>query len=436
MSIGRARAASLTTSRFVEEDLRSLAAYVQAAVEALDQPPGDVAGGKGAAHRHAEALDVLRRVAWHLAAPPSPSLAGAALIAADQKAFSAPPRRSTFLQVRSRLEASALEALLRETLDGGARIRIEQVTQLVGGRSKLTAIVAQSGCATLPGEFVLRQDWASAVTGTSVATEHALLERISAVGIRTPQPYHFEPSPEPLGGAFMLMERAVGATCGDLFQPPADPRLALDLAEELGRLHRVSVDSFANLPGIELRDHGPEQLAPRLARLAATTEALGQSSAVIRQAIERLARDLPAISGAVALVHGDLGFHNILVEDGRISALLDWEFAHLGHPAEDLGYIRGDIEQMVEWEEFIGTYRAAGGPAVTEQAVHFYQLWGMIRLYALLVQGRAALRAGLVQDVGVARMCAELIPRLIERLSGALDQPIAEMESPESTIQT
>ncbi|HEX8584587.1 MAG TPA: phosphotransferase family protein [Allosphingosinicella sp.] len=425
MSTGRARAASATTSRFVEEDLRSLAAYVQAAVAALDQPPGDVPQGTSAAHRHAEALEVLRRVAWHLAAPPSPSLAGAALIAADQKAFSAPPRQSTFLQVRSRFEAATLEALLRETLAGGAQIRIEEVKQLVGGRSKLTAIVAQSGCATLPGEIVLRQDWASAVTGTSVATEHALLQRISANGIRTPKPFHFEPSPEPLGGAFMLMERAAGATCGDLFQPPVDPRLALDLAEELGRLHRLSADTFANLPGMELRDHGPEQLAPRLARLAATTEALGQSSAVIRQAIEQLRQTIPAIGGPVALIHADLGFHNILVENGRVSALLDWEFAHLGHPAEDLGYIRGDIEQMVPWDAFIATYRAAGGPAVTEEAVNFYQLWGMIRLYAMLVQGRAALRAGLVQDVGVARMCADWIPRLIERLSGALDRPEA-----------
>ena len=44
--------------------------------------------------------------------------------------------------------------------------------------------------------------------------------------------------------------------------------------------------------------------------------------------------------GTVRLVHGDFGVHNCLVvPEGRISAVLDWEVASLGDPLSDLAYL-------------------------------------------------------------------------------------------------
>jgi aminoglycoside phosphotransferase (APT) family kinase protein len=42
-------------------------------------------------------------------------------------------------------------------------------------------------------------------------------------------------------------------------------------------------------------------------------------------------------SGEV-VVHGDFGPQNVLFEGDHISALLDWEFAHVGQPVEDLAW--------------------------------------------------------------------------------------------------
>lgn len=42
-------------------------------------------------------------------------------------------------------------------------------------------------------------------------------------------------------------------------------------------------------------------------------------------------------SGAV-IVHGDFGPQNMLVHAGRISALVDWEFAHVGQRVEDIAW--------------------------------------------------------------------------------------------------
>lgn len=41
---------------------------------------------------------------------------------------------------------------------------------------------------------------------------------------------------------------------------------------------------------------------------------------------------------SVSIVHGDYRIGNFLVEDGRITSILDWELARLGDPVEDLGW--------------------------------------------------------------------------------------------------
>jgi aminoglycoside phosphotransferase (APT) family kinase protein len=40
------------------------------------------------------------------------------------------------------------------------------------------------------------------------------------------------------------------------------------------------------------------------------------------------------------LAHGDLWWGNLLVHDGRISAIVDWEFLSVGDAAWDLGTMR------------------------------------------------------------------------------------------------
>jgi len=48
---------------------------------------------------------------------------------------------------------------------------------------------------------------------------------------------------------------------------------------------------------------------------------------------------VPGLAGdGPVLVHGDFGPQNVLIEDNRITALVDWEFAHIGQPVEDLAW--------------------------------------------------------------------------------------------------
>jgi aminoglycoside phosphotransferase (APT) family kinase protein len=48
---------------------------------------------------------------------------------------------------------------------------------------------------------------------------------------------------------------------------------------------------------------------------------------------------VPGLAGAgTVIVHGDYGPQNVLIRAGEVSALVDWESAHVGQPVEDLAW--------------------------------------------------------------------------------------------------
>ncbi len=63
-----------------------------------------------------------------------------------------------------------------------------------------------------------------------------------------------------------------------------------------------------------------------------------------------------------------------------IAGLLDWEFSHVGDVAEDLAYARPFIEQVLSWAEFEQLYRAHGGAEVDPGAIHFWGVFGLLRI--------------------------------------------------------
>ena len=72
-----------------------------------------------------------------------------------------------------------------------------------------------------------------------------------------------------------------------------------------------------------------------------------------------LAESMPEQIGA-AIVHGDYRLGNMIVGDGRIQAVLDWELCTLGDPLADVGYLLNSWIQPGEVEDDLAP-TAAGG---------------------------------------------------------------------------
>lgn len=323
----------------------------------------------------------------------------------------------------------AIEAYLRGHPMGGAGLRVTAAKRLSGGRSKQTLLISQEGSAHLPPTFVVRQDWLAAQqewakdATSAVQTEFEVLKFAFGLGMRVPEPLFVEPNPSALGAPFLVVAPMPGKQEGDLFFPPTSEALALQVAEQMAILHRATsqqVSDLAEVAKLRLRSHSIDDLRTTLASWREFVARFDAPSHTIAVGLDWLEHHLPADPGHIGVVHGDIGFHNLLVDGEHLTAVLDWEMAHLGAAAQDLGYVRSGIEKMTRWDTFLAAYRAAGGPEVNAEAVDFYTLWGSLWLYTTLLQARAGLVAGMLRDSEVAVFCVHFMPVLRQRISTEL----------------
>jgi aminoglycoside phosphotransferase (APT) family kinase protein len=316
------------------------------------------------------------------------------------------------------LDPAALEAYLRGHPLGGPGYSLMHSRILSGGRCKLTALVESIGEGALPPAMILRQDWDGGATDTTVADEFELLALLHHEGLLVPRPYLLEPAESAVGLPFMLMERMTGGLNAGLFEPPADPGLARQLAAQIGRLHAIPAERL-NLLGLRAEPEGDPQTV--LDGFAQDHHEIGIASAIVDAALEWLRANLALFGAERCLIHNDLGFHNCLTEGDRLTAVLDWELAQIGHPAADLGYVKHFAVRMMPWEDFLAAYREAGGWSDSAATLRFHTIWNAVRLYGLIMRARAAIAAGHVRDIEISHACADNLVLLLIFLGGELE---------------
>lgn len=262
-----------------------------------------------------------------------------------------------------------LENWLRDHGHIAPQARVTSLRRLMGGYSKVTFIATVCNGV---GErtVVIRKDSPGLPTGSSVASEFPILQEMSAIGMPVPPPLWIEPEASLCGGAFMGVGFAKGTPANQIV--PTDPEIcslwAQSMAEALGLLHARSA-----LPDSDVRVSLAAEIDDLEARMLARERAPHPGLLIglrwLRRNIDRLA-DRPACR-----IHGDVGFHNMLMDENRIVALLDWEFSRIGDPVEDLASIKPFMDQIGCWEDFYSTYQAAGGFTMDQAAEDYFSVW-------------------------------------------------------------
>ncbi len=116
--------------------------------------------------------------------------------------------------------------------------------------------------------------------------------------------------------------------------PQYGPRLAAELGAALARIHAIRI------PNPELSVLPIPLLPParaETAKLKTALEGASQARPALDYALSWLDSNAPH-TRQLCLVHGDFRTGNYMIEDGHLSAILDWEFAHWGDPLEDIGW--------------------------------------------------------------------------------------------------
>lgn len=90
---------------------------------------------------------------------------------------------------------------------------------------------------------------------------------------------------------------------------------------------------------------------------------------------------MPEDNRPAVLVQGDAGPGNFLYQGERITGLVDWEVAHLGHPLEDLGCIlaRSLVQPFASADRLLNLYREATGENWTKSELIYSTILVMAR---------------------------------------------------------
>ena len=158
--------------------------------------------------------------------------------------------------------------------------------------------------------------------------EAALIRAAESAGVTAPEVL-VELTPDDGIGSGFVMRCLPGTPDPAVILASQDPAALLSgLARELAAIHRIPV---AGLPAPAM------DTAAALDELKARFLSYGGDRPILALAVRWLERNLPAPTPP-RLVHGDFRLGNLLVHQGRLSGVLDWELAHLGDPHEDLAY--------------------------------------------------------------------------------------------------
>jgi aminoglycoside phosphotransferase (APT) family kinase protein len=284
-----------------------------------------------------------------------------------------------------------LEAFVAAHLDGAREVRVVDVAPItsVGNARQAWAFdvtwIDGGGAHRVECVMLLKAD--AGQLETLVGPEFHTVRALWGSGVPVARALWVDESGSVLGNPFLVTERVTGTADMSLLRRPVDDRdaraVAVDLARVAAKLHDVDWQA------LDVARH----LTPGRVDDAATTQLDYWEELFLRQRLEPLPvavfafgwlRDHLPPTRRVSIVHGDLRFGNLLYEQGRITALLDWEMVHLGDPVEDLAWAYRSLwslEKFLPLDEFLAEYVAAGATRTPVARDHFlfWRLFGELK---------------------------------------------------------
>jgi aminoglycoside phosphotransferase (APT) family kinase protein len=201
----------------------------------------------------------------------------------------------------------------------------------------------------------------------------------------------------------LLVTSFVPGERGDLLVPALDDAAAGVLGRHLGLLAAalsgmptVKAGPFVD-PSLAIGDFG---LADGLSGFVDDhASLLGWEASTLDglRSVAREAQELLDSVGRTCLVHSDLNPKNVLVDPAtlEVTALLDWEFAHAGHPSTDLGnLLRFDRRPAYADSVLAASCERHGtDPAETLELARAADLWALVDLASRAGENPVADRA-------------------------------------------
>ena len=264
-----------------------------------------------------------------------------------------------------------LATQLSELLDGA---RIDDLGRLSGGASRDTFRFSADG-----RQLVLQRQRPGATN--DMGLEAAVVRAARLAGVDVAEVVAASTDHAALGAPYLIMEAVAGETIARKILRDDDfavarQRLTGQWAQALARLHAMPDDGLTGLVASD-----------PLAQWRDTLDVLGQPHPTFELALRWLDAHRPPPRSPV-VVHGDFRLGNMIIGPDGLRAVIDWELAHLGDPAEDLGWLcvkawrfgsRLPVAGVGEYDPLLGAYAAAGGSNIDRETLRWWEVLGTLK---------------------------------------------------------
>jgi aminoglycoside phosphotransferase (APT) family kinase protein len=262
----------------------------------------------------------------------------------------------------------------------------------------------------------------------SLEVEAELIRALAGSGAPVATVVHTLVPQDGLGDGFM-MTRIEGETIPRKILRDEEfaairPHLATQFGAILGAISKVDI---ARLPRLPFK---PADVI--MTRLSNRYETLGVARPVFEVAFHWLRQNAPAELAQYRLVHGDFRNGNMIYGSDGVRAVLDWEVAHVGDPAEDLAWICappwrfGELDRPVgglgSRQQLFEAFEAATGERIDPARVHYWEVMGSLRWgvsCASMLDWFASGRDQTVERAMIARRVSENELDLMRILTGS-----------------
>lgn len=233
-------------------------------------------------------------------------------------------------------------------------------------------------------DVVLRCDAPSSLSFShDRAQEFALLRHAFAGGATVPEPLAYCADPAVFGRPVMVMSRVTGTASAHRLVKATDDAagdaLVYQIGAALAQLHQCA--PYPDLPQ-------PNPVTRRIDEFTAFLDAHAAPQPVLRYALCWMRDNAPATRCDVPC-HFDFRSGNIMIDEGAVSGILDWEFAGNGDPHEDLGWFCAPCWRFGRQDREAGGlgrrralydgYESISGQPVNDAAVRYWEVVGTLR---------------------------------------------------------
>jgi aminoglycoside phosphotransferase (APT) family kinase protein len=313
---------------------------------------------------------------------------------------------------------------LTDRLEADAPVMIDDLTRIAVGWSHETWLFdvhwVRDGSHHDQG-LCLRRDPGNALLRemSDLGEQFAVLRCLEATEVPAPRVFWHEPDPAVLGAPALVMEKVAGecpspwGRAGREYYAAAAERgvLPVSFTDALAAIHTadwraVGLGDVLGVPG-----PGADFALREIAKWRTLIEASGHPGHPILADLTGWLEANAPVTDRLTLVHGAYRTGNVLIDDDRVSAVLDWELQVIGDPMYDVAYMLTELNRegtdllsnVVPRERFFERYQTRTGIEIDEERCAYYQLLYAMRSAAFWMSAAGLYADGSNADLRLAR---------------------------------